>query len=134
MPESTCVVCLDTVRGTGNPLRIIVGHLLNHHGWANLSGHPQSKHFWRFQYLSRCFAILHSSQTREAYLAEVALIAPFDPLVFPPGYSVDATKEQKKERVAHWKGEFERVAKLWIKDQKSHPVIGMSLLLFLPLS
>jgi hypothetical protein len=134
----TCFVCLDTVRGDGTALVNLLAHLIKQHGWTKLVGnHPKfnaAAFFWRFQYVSRCLVLLQSSQSREAYLADVALIAPFDPLVFPPGYSVDATKDQMKETAAHWKSEFERVAKEWIKDQKSHPVIGMSLLLFLPLS
>jgi hypothetical protein len=131
--KSTCFVCLDTVQGDGSKKRVIRNHLIHQHYWNNLmtaTNHPHimvSTYYWRFQYVSRCLALLESSQTREEYLAGVDFLAPFDPLVFPPGYSANDTKDQNNATARLWKDEYERVVKKWCGDSKGHRFLGIKL-------
>jgi hypothetical protein len=129
MVKTNCFVCLDTVRGSGNCVSVISAHLLQQHDWTTATKSPQiriSTYFWRFVYVSRCLSLLRSSQTREEYLAAVDLIFPFNPLLFPPGYSSDDTKDQKNATSMHWKGQYERVVKDWCFDSKGHRFLGMT--------
>jgi hypothetical protein len=126
--KSTCFVCLNIVHGGGSCVSVISAHLLQQHDWTTATKSPQirvSTYYWRFVYVSRCLALLKSSQTREEYLSAVALLAPFDPLVFPHGYSAVDTKDQKNAKAMHWLGEYMRVVKEWCDHSKGHRFLGM---------
>jgi hypothetical protein len=131
MAQLSCLVCL--VRVTGRCA--LTTHLIKHHGWICLryaSTRPlirMAAYYWRFQYIHHCLTLLNSSQTRNEYLAGVALLAPFDPLVHPPGYHAEDTKEQKQAAAKHRKGEYDRVAKEWFDFPCVHPILGKSELL-----
>jgi hypothetical protein len=123
---------METVGGKGYPLDILAGHLIHQHGWTQFQGPGQFQaktaiYYWRIYYLSHCLDILKSSSTKGQYLAEVSLVAPFNPLVFPPGYYDNGISSYRSSTAMYWKGEYERIAREWIKDSLVPRFEGISL-------
>jgi hypothetical protein len=112
----SCFICLDTETASQSKMLVsTISHLINQHGWTNINkDNYKSKvslYYWRFQFVSRCLELLKTSQTKEDYFAGISLISPFNPLFFPPGYSVDEPDVYKNSLYPHWKGEYERVSR-----------------------
>jgi hypothetical protein len=132
MPKLSCFICLDTLSGMQNILRVQNTHLKSQHGfgWDSLVRttllHRIACCHWRFKFVSQCLALLKSSLTKEAYLTGVASLVSFNPAVYPPGYSEDESMSQKNKTGALWRNEYEQVAIEWIAYQKAHPFSGMS--------